>query len=141
MLLLFLLHHKSCTKGKCISSASSADGDSVLVDAILFRVGVEFFNDNIDVLGLSWVRNKWSISVVDKEVNSVSMHGRILETISFIEGGTPDVCTSMHLDVSWEILFAFCGRRLKTKNSNFTLSVKSLYSELVPGSIFDNILE
>ena len=53
-----------------------ADSDSVLVDAILFSVIVEFFNNNIGILSLSWVLDKRSISVVDKELNKISIERR-----------------------------------------------------------------
>jgi len=95
MLLVFLLQLESCSKGNGTSSASSADGDSVLVDAILFSVIVEFFNDNIGILSLSWVLDKRSISVVDKELNKLSIERRVLETICIIEGIASEVTTSM----------------------------------------------
>jgi hypothetical protein len=95
MLLVFLLQLESCSKGNGTSSASSADGNSVLVDAILFSVIVEFLNDNIGILSLSWVLDKRSISVVDKELNKVSIERRVLETIGIIEGIASEVTTSM----------------------------------------------
>jgi hypothetical protein len=95
MLLVFLLQLKSSSKGNGTSSASSADGNSVLVDAILFSVIVEFSNDNIGILSLPWVLDKWSISVIDKKLNKVRIERRVLKTICIIEGIASEVTTSM----------------------------------------------
>lgn len=141
MLLVLLLQLKSSSKGNGTSSASSANGDSVLVDAILFSVIVQFFNDNIGILSLSWVLDKWSISVVDKELNKVGIERRVLETICIIEGIASEATTSMDSDESWEILFALIMVSLKAKDSNLTLSVESLNSELLPNLIGNHSLE
>jgi len=95
VLFVFLLQHQSCTEGNCASSASSSDGDSILVDAILIWVGIEFFDDNIGILRLCWILGKWSISVVDKEVNSIGVECGILEAIRIIKSSSADVTTTM----------------------------------------------
>jgi len=137
---IMLLKHNGGTQSKSVTRASTTGGNMVTIDTVLFGVGIELFDDDVDILGLSWRLGVWSISIVNEEHRAVCAEGHITEGFSINDGAQSNIGTSMHGDVSFVVGIVNSVKALNLDDSDFALTVESFQSEFRHTLIESNCL-
>ena len=129
MFFIMLLHHYGSAQSEGVTRASASGSDVVTINAVLFWVGIELFDDCVDILGLSGRLGVWSISVVDEEHDAVGAKGHVAEGFGIDEGTQSEIGASMQGDVGFVVRSVKSVEALKLDDSDFALTIESFQSE------------